>query len=56
MKALRTILKTAVAELGNDHEQVVMLKSLLEARLREKGSSIENVSVFTSGTVSIKDE
>ena len=56
MRALRTTLKYAIAELGADHEQVVMLRSLLEAKLREHGASLNNTSTIVSGPVKIVDD
>ena len=56
IQALRTILNTATAELGSDHDQVVMLRSLLEAKLNEHGASIDNKTVITTGPARIIDE
>jgi len=56
MRELKNILNLATAELGEDHEQVVMLRSLLEARLNEHGLSIANKSTVTSGPVRVVNE
>lgn len=56
MKALRNILNSAIAELGEDHDQVVALRAMLENRLNEHGASIENKVTVTSGAARIVNE
>ena len=56
MGALKNILSSAIAELGAEHEHVVMLRSLLESRLQGHGVSLNNTSRVITGQVRVVNE
>jgi len=56
LRELKDIVVSASLEFGKNHEQVVMLRALLDERLKEHGSSVANTVVFNSSTVNVTNE
>jgi len=54
LRELKDIIVSASSEFGEDDDDVVMLKALMEKRLVEHGSSTHNVAGFVSGKVNVK--